>query len=400
MSKQIKVRGVYEKVPGSGIWWVRYADASGRIRREVAGRKSAAITLYRKRKTEILQRKKLPENLRSVVKVSGLVPALTRDYAVNSRKSGESVERRLRKHILPFFATMAADELGTHEIEGYVDARRNEGAANATIDREFATLKRMYNLAKTAAPPIVHSVPTFPHLKENPPRKGFVEAKDYEKLQHSEELWLKVILASGYTFGLRRGELLRLEVRQIDPLRRMVYLGAGSTKNGDARRIKLTDDVYELLARCVRNEKPEDHVFTRVDGKPVLDFRGTWYALCVRAGLGKFVKSRDKKVKWHGLIFHDLRRSAVRNMVRAGISEKVAMSLSGQETRSVFDRYDITSDADITQAAEMIERARRDSRDASSRRQTVSTDTITGTNDDESIPTDVVKDVNDYAAIA
>src|SRR5216684_3933743 len=60
-----KERGVFEKLPGSGIWWIRYADSMGRIRREKAGTKSSALTLYRKRKTESLQGKKLPENLRS-----------------------------------------------------------------------------------------------------------------------------------------------------------------------------------------------------------------------------------------------------------------------------------------------------------------------------------------------
>ena len=59
-----KVRGTYEKVPGSGVWWIRYSDTTGRIRREKAGLKQTAETLYRKRKTEVLQGKKLPETMR------------------------------------------------------------------------------------------------------------------------------------------------------------------------------------------------------------------------------------------------------------------------------------------------------------------------------------------------
>src|SRR5208283_5793828 len=58
-------RGVFEKVPGSGVWWVRHADKMGRIRREKAGSKSAALLLYRKRKTEALEGRKLPERLRA-----------------------------------------------------------------------------------------------------------------------------------------------------------------------------------------------------------------------------------------------------------------------------------------------------------------------------------------------
>ena len=60
----MRQRGIFEKMPGSGVWWIRYADATGRIRREKAGTKSAAISLYHKRKLEALQGRKLPETLR------------------------------------------------------------------------------------------------------------------------------------------------------------------------------------------------------------------------------------------------------------------------------------------------------------------------------------------------
>jgi len=341
-----KVKGVYEKVHGSGVWWIQYHDSEGRRRREKAGAKSVAIKLVGKRRNDAWENIKMPENIRSVVRVADLAPALARDYRVNEQKSLRSVEHRLRKHVLPFFASMKAEQLGTDDLNRYVDARRSAGAANGTINRELAALKRIYNLARTSTPPKVRDVPVFPHLKESPPRKGFVEDRQYEALiAGTGELWLRAILAVAYTFGFRRSELLSLRVRQVDLLAGIIHLDPGTTKNDDGRTVKMTKEVWELLAECVKGKEPDHHVFTRSGNEPVLDFRAAWASLTTAAELP-------------GLLFHDLRRSAVRNMVRRGVPETVAMKISGHKTRSVFDRYDVTSGADLEQAAVLIETGR------------------------------------------
>src|ERR1700730_13805597 len=131
---EVKQRGVFEKCPGSGVWWVRFADRAGRIRREKAGSKSAATQLYMRRKNQVREQTKLPENLRVVVRISDIAPAIEKDYKANGQKSYDWVERRLRKHILPFFGTMAASELGTDDLNRYVDKRQDEGASNASIN--------------------------------------------------------------------------------------------------------------------------------------------------------------------------------------------------------------------------------------------------------------------------
>jgi integrase len=367
-----RVKGVYEKEPGSDVWYARYADANGEIKREKAGTKSAAIKLYQKRKTEVLQGKKLPENLRSIVRVNDLADAIERDYRINGKKSLESLQRRLKKHILPFFGTYSANDVTTADIDKYVDLRRREGAQNATINRELAALKRMYHLGLHSTPPKVHHVPAMTRLQEASPRIGFVEEAQYNLLAaHAPENWLQAMVLNGYTYGFSKSELLSLRVRQIDLLNKKIRLEVGSTKNNEGRTVSMTPDVLAALTICVHGKGPEDLVFTRKGNQPILDFRGSWYGLCKRAGLGTFVEVDDKRM-WKGLLFHDLRRSAVRNMIRRGVPERVAMMISGHKTRSVFDRYNVVSESDLDRAAVQIAAGRR-------RELEIPTDTKTGT---------------------
>ena len=87
----------------------------------------------------------------------------------------------------------------------------------------------------------------------------------------------------------------------------------------------------------------ESFVFTRSNGQPVRDFRGTWAKTCAEAGMP-------------GLLFHDLRRTAARNLRRAGVAEGVIMKIGGWRTRSVFERYAIVvSQADIAEALGRLE---------------------------------------------
>ena len=132
----------------------------------------------------------------------------------------------------------------------------------------------------------------------------------------------------------------------------------------------MTTRLYEALARLLVDKSGDDYVFTREDGSPVLDFRKAWWKVCTAAGLGGMVcRNCDRRsdsasyckscqsdnVGYRGLLFHDLRRTAIRNMVRRGIPEKWAMQVSGHKTRSVFERYNIVSEADLRETARRME---------------------------------------------
>jgi integrase len=147
-----------------------------------------------------------------------------------------------------------------------------------------------------------------------------------------------------YSFGFRKGELLGLKVRNVDLLAGTISLD--TSKNGDARKVSLTHETRQPLVACIAGKGPEDAVFTRqeISGKhvPVADFRGTWDKITLAAGCP-------------GMLFHDVRRSAVRNMVRAGIPEVVCMKVSGHKTRAVFDRYHIVNERDLADAAKKLE---------------------------------------------
>src|SRR6266545_1066213 len=121
-----------------------------------------------------------------------------------------------------------------------------------------------------------------------------------------------------------------------------IRLEPGTTKNDQGREVSMTLPVRALLTQCINDKTSEDYVFTREDGKPVRDFRGTWANACEAA-------------KVPSLLFHDLRRTAARNLRRAGVAEGVIMKIGGWKTRSVFERYAIVSRTDIVDAMQRLQ---------------------------------------------
>ncbi len=339
--------GSIYKQHGSERWWIKY-HRDGQCFRESAEttKISAAKKLLADRLADVSKGTLIEPNQRRVL-IDDLYAALVADYRNNELASLQGAEQRWQKRLKPFFGGRKAVTITTALLNRYVATCREQGLANATINRDLAALRRALNLAREAG--TLTKVPTFPHLTEAAPRSGFVEEAQYRKLaQGAQELWLRALLATAYTFGLRKGELLNLRVRQVDLLNRTIRLNPGETKSGEGRVIKLTTDVAVLLAACVAGKDGERFVFTRPDGKPVLDFRERWEQLTTDA-------------RCPGLLFHDLRRSAVRNMVRRGVPESVAMKISGHKTRDVFERYNITSEADLQDAALKIEAGQKNS---------------------------------------
>ena len=277
------------------------------------------------------------------IRLSELAEDMFRDYRINVRRSLKLTEKRWENHLKTVFESMKATEVTTEAINKYVDTRKSQGAQNGTINRELAALKRMFSLGYRSTPRKAYQVPAFPRLRENPPRKGFVEQMQYRQLcNECSKPWLRTALSLAYNFGFRSGELLSMRVDQVDLLNRSITLDPGATKNGEGRIIKLTSETYELVKQCMFSKRPNDFLISRRDGQPVKDFRTAW-------------KKLTEVAKLPGLLFHDLRRSAVRNMVRRGVPEVVAMRISGHKTRNVFDRYNIVNESDLAEAAKRIE---------------------------------------------
>jgi integrase len=332
------------KRKGSFYWWVQY-HRNGKTYRESSQttKESEAQRFLRKKLAEATSEFFItPQTAR--IKVSELAEDFERDQKIRERKSAADATTRWELHLKPFFGHLRAVQVGTDQLARYVVERQEKGAANATINRELACLKRMFNLGAQASPQKVLRVPKFPRLAERNVRTGFVEDRDYSKLADACSgigLWMRALFETAYNYGWRVSELQNLKVRQVDLLSGTIRLNSGETKNDDGRLVVMTSRVLQLLTQCVTGKSPADRVFTR-SGKPVKDFRGAWAKVCKQAGLP-------------GLLFHDLRRTAVRNMVRSGIPEVVAMKISGHKTRAIFDRYNIVSESDLQEAARKLD---------------------------------------------
>ena len=254
-----------------------------------------------------------------------------------------------------FFPGLSVREITTTTMKNFAALLQSKGLSNGSINRSLSALRRMFYLAKEEER--LRYIPHFPMLEESAPRKGFFERVEYERLYAALPDYLRPVVAIAYHTGMRRAEITSLLWEQVDLLNRAIRLNAGETKNGEARNVPITAELHHVLAQLHAGSVGPLVCFRRTKtGKvlPVGDFRKIWYARCVKLGLGEMKEEAGKPV-YHGKLLHDLRRTGVRNLVRAGVPEKIAMGITGHKTRSVFDRYNIVSERDLAEAGRKLD---------------------------------------------
>ncbi len=337
-----KLTGEVLRVVEGDTWWIKFYQ-HGRPHQESSRSEKMedARRLLKLREGEIAEGK-VPGITFNKVRFNELAEDLLSDYRVNGRKSLDRAQHSV-KHLKDFFEGLRAPEITTPRIRRYIEARLEEGAENGTINRELAALKRMLNIGAQQTPPRVDRVPFIPMLKENNVRKGFFEHGDFLALRNVLPGHLKGFVTFGYKTGWRKAEIETLTWAQVDLDQGIVRLEPGDTKNDDARTVYLDNELVKVFKSQREKRKSQKqilpYVFPNEEGTDrIRDFRGAWKRACIEAMIGK-------------RLFHDFRRTAVRNMVRAGIPERVAMMISGHKTRTVFDRYNIVNADDLKQAA-------------------------------------------------
>ena len=320
-------------------YWVQYRYR-GRLFRESTGssKEPAAVKLLKRRLGEIGQGRLVGPDLERT-SFEDLGAMLVDDYIVHERKSLDRAELSIR-HLKGFFAQARAVEITSDRISAYIRSRLDH-AKPGTIRLELAALKRMFALGMLAGK--VASRPLFPSLAVSNARTGFFEEPELKAVLAELPGHVRPLVLFLSWTGWRSNEAKSLRWTQVDLAGGVVRLEAGSTKSGASRVFPFA--ALPELAALIREQREWTSqveresgvlcpwVFHR-DGKPILSFRGAWKLACKRAGV-------------HGRLVHDLRRTAARSLIRAGVSEGVVMKLCGWTTRAMLDRYNITSVTDL-----------------------------------------------------
>lgn len=333
----------------SSKWWISYY-VNGIEKRESAGTEKQAKKLLTKRLGEAAAGVLVdPEEKR--LTVDGLLDSYIADLKARERKSVADSE----SHLVPIRAAFGSRKvlsLTLKDFETYQKDRLAAPRSKQTIDHELGGLRAALRLAKKQGRlrNLPH-VPMFGAAAGNV-RTGFFEKAEIDSLLSHLRPALAAVVRFAYLSAWRRGEVVGLTWDRVDRSAREIRLH--TSKSGRPRTLALEGALWDLIetqwsAREYQTDSgPALSPFVfHEGGQPFGDFRKSWQSACVAAGLG----SVDEKTgKYHGKLFHDLRRSGVRNLIRAGVPQSVAMSISGHRTISVFLRYDIASTEDQRKA--------------------------------------------------
>ncbi|MBI2816333.1 MAG: site-specific integrase [Acidobacteria bacterium] len=333
-----KVRGIYEKVPGSGVWWTRHHDAHGRLRREKAGTPGMAVKLYQKRKVQALQRKKLPETLR---RREVLLSELLADAAEHIRQHYHG--QRLGADKKDYRYATLKGALGSHPAES-VTAQEIERALSrlatarkwepASFNRHKAFLSLAYRLGIEGEKVQSNPIRLVHRRRENNGRIRWLTADEEKKLraviQSNYPGELSAFALALHT-GMRRSEQYGLTWDCVDFVRRQITIPR--SKNGGIRYIPLDNTAVEALLALRKRGNGSGPVMVsaesghgHVAGQPLKTPREWFATVCEEAGISDFT-------------WHCLRHTFASRLVMAGVGLRTVQELMGHKTIAMTCRY-------------------------------------------------------------
>lgn len=332
------------------LWWIAWS-ADGKRHKVSAGTtaKHEAEALLHRKLAERVAGKRAAIGLPLTVKeLTGMVLA---DYIANQKKS--IARARLSSHHLcrVLGATTHAATVDEATATAYIARRQGEGAATASINRELACLKRGFRLAVKSRR--LERRPDITLLTERNARAGFLEDHHYHAVLAHLNVDERPVIEVAYHTGWRvPSEILTRERRHLDLKAGWLRLDPEETKNRKGRMFPLTPELRQVLeeqvARIEAAEREKGRMipwlFPRLDpfhfGDRINRLH-SWHEACRKAGCP-------------GRLMHDFRRTAVRNMERAGVSRSAGMALSGHLTTAVYQRYAVVDETTLREAAEKI----------------------------------------------
>jgi integrase len=326
-------------------WSISYSVRGVRHRESVGSENRAdAVALLKKRIGEVAQGRPVGPQIEKTT-VNDLAEMLFDDYRANGRRSLDRAEQACA-HLLSFFgAASKARDISGDLITKYQAARLEERAKPSTVNYEMAMLRRAFRLAARAGK--VATRPDFAMLHVSNARSGFFERDQHQAVLHHLADYLRPVAIAAYETGWRtKSELLTRQWRHVDVVNGWLRLEPGEGKTEQARTFPLTTELRTMLeaqrARVSEIERTTGQivpwVFCHPDGSRIKDFRFAWAKACKDAGVP-------------GRLVHDFRRTAVRNLERAGVSRSAAMAMTGHKTEAVYRRYAITDSAMLQEAA-------------------------------------------------
>jgi integrase len=321
-----KVRGVYERDPGSGIWWIRFTE-TGKIRREKVGRRSDAIALYQKRKAEARAGIKLPSNLRQrPITISELGEEAKQWYKDHDKRDLRTFTGRMDL-IIKELGSRAADTVKPKEIDDWLSSHPRWSPA--TKNRYKTVLSKAYQLALRNDKVSRNPVRSVEHRNEGDGRIRY--------LRPEEEISLKAAIASrcpghmpAFVFalhtGLRKSEQFGLRWSDVDMSRKVIIVP--HPKNNRSREITMNETCFAVIDDLYQNRPDDDRVFRsdRYKKRPIIDIK-------------KAFESAVKEAKIEDFTWHCLRHTFITRLVQAGVDLRTVQYLAGHQSLAMTGRY-------------------------------------------------------------